>query len=139
MRHIHILFLSLALLGTCAFAQEPADELTDFTFPVPGNFTTSASEALKTHGKDLTYFLKSQGILFPADSKAELDTTKNILTVRIPHQEALNLLQIINSCVGKEGDESAKAIFGLNQTHQEDCRCFGPAVDEAKANKVEKK
>ena len=44
------LFLSFILLAASAFAQKPAEELMDFTFPVPANFAASASEALKTRG-----------------------------------------------------------------------------------------
>jgi hypothetical protein len=128
MKTVATILLSLALLGTSSFAEDPKAALMDFVLPVPDNFVTSAAGALKARNETVTYYLKVQGIQFPEGSRVELNDTKKIIVARLPHREALNLIQIINAFMGDSAAEWAKEFLEGSAIEGPENRCFGPLL-----------
>lgn len=123
------LLMAVLLGASFVFADEKAP-LEDFVLPVPANFTTLAAAATKASGKDLTFYLKAQGIRFPEGGRVEMDAAKRILAVRLPHQETLHLIQLINAFMGESAGEFSKNVFGSGGTSDApESRCFGPVPD----------
>ena len=110
MRILTAIFLSIAFLCGSIFAEESKSDLVDFVLPVPDNFVNSASGGLKNPDKKISDYLKAVGIVFPEGAKVELDHTKKTLIAKLPHRQALNLVQLINSFMSDSADESSKDL-----------------------------
>ena len=99
----------------------------DFVLPVPDNFVSSAAGALKARNESVTHYLKMQGIQFPEGAKVELNDTKKILIVRLPHREALHLTQLIYAFMGDNAAEfSREYLEGGTTIEGPENRCFSP-------------
>ena|SRR6478609_8760043 len=126
MKTVTTIFLSLALLSASIFAEEPKAPLMDFVLPVPDNFVASAAGALKARNENVADYLKAQGIRFPEGSRVELNDTKKIITARLPHREALNLMQIINAFMGDSAATWAKEFLEGGPMEGSESHCFDP-------------
>lgn len=74
-------------------------KLKDFTLPVPEKFVEFADEAHEDRGMDVSEFFKMAGISIPQGGNVALDRSNGSLSVRLPREEALRLIQVLNWCI----------------------------------------
>ena len=112
------IFLVFACLNSLLLAEDQASRIEDFIFPLPNELLSIAKEIPNNQRPAYTFrnFLVDLGIHFPERSKFTLDAQRKTLAVQLSHQEALNLLQLINKYVGRSAEEVANEISNLRRT-----------------------
>ena len=110
MKLCQILF-SILLVCSLSLADEEKPVLADFVLPVPADFATSATSAMKASEVDLAFYFKAMGIMFPVGAKVDLDCVKGVITARLTHQEALRVIQIINAFIGDSSGKLSREVF----------------------------
>ncbi len=71
----------------------------DFTLPVTEKFVEFAEEAREDRGWDVSEFFKMAGISIPQGGKVAINRSNGTLNVRLPRDEALRLIQVLNWCI----------------------------------------
>lgn len=85
-------------------------KLIHYLIPLPEGFVRFAELAREDQGHDVSFYFKSAGIRVPEGGRIAIDNSTGGLAVKLPSEEALRLMQLVNWCAEHS---SARFFRGL--------------------------
>lgn len=91
--------ISLVLSLICGFSTAQEIKLEDYTFPAPEKFGEFVDLTEADGRRKVSEYFRAYGISIPPGGNITFDQSKDVLRARLPKEEALKMVEILNHCI----------------------------------------